>query len=197
MATKKINIFLSASIPNKAKDKDPKYAATADVIAIRDAVLALTSVLLTNKFRLIWGGHPSITRLVTQVLRHYGKEANNYVTLYQSRYFEQFFPLENEEVAHIVITDHKGNREDSLFEMRKRMLNDNEFAAAFFIGGMDGVEDEYELFRKFHPETKCFPIASTGAAAEILYEKYKSECDPQLKSELTYTSLVKDLLDIK
>jgi hypothetical protein len=197
MATKQLNIFLSASIPNKSKDKDPKYAETADVIAIRDAVLALTSVLLTNKCRLIWGGHPSITRLVAQVLNYYGEEANKHVTLYQSRYFEQFFPLENEEVAHIIITEDKGNKHDSLLEMRNHMLGDNEFDAAFFIGGMDGVEDEFKLFRNIHPKVKVFPIASTGAAAKFLYEDNKEICDSRLETELTYTSLIKDLLNIK
>lgn len=197
MVTKQLNVFLSASIPNKSKDKDSKYAETADVIAIRDAVLALTSVLLTNKYRLIWGGHPSITRLVAQVLHHYGEDANKHVTLYQSRYFEQFFPLENEEVAHIIITDNKGNEKDSLLEMRERMLGDNDFDAAFFIGGMDGVEEEYALFKEYHPSAKVFPIASTGAAAGILYEEHKRDYDPILKSELTYISLIKKLLNIE
>ena len=196
MAKKQLNIFLSASIPNKSKGKEPSYAETADVIAIRDAVLALTTVLLTNNCLLIWGGHPSITRLVAQVLNHYGEAANKHVTLYQSRYFEQFFPLENEEVAHIVITEDKGNVQDSLLEMRERMLKDNNFDAAFFIGGMDGVEYEYKLFRKFHPGAKCFPVASTGAAADILYEEHKSEFDSRLKSELTYVSLIKELLNM-
>ena len=146
---------------------------------------------------MIWGGHPSITRLVAQVLNHYGEDANKHVTLYQSRYFEQFFPLENEEVAHIIITDDKGNKHDSLLEMRNHMLGDNEFDAAFFIGGMDGVEDEFKLFRNIHPKVKVFPIASTGAAAKFLYEDNKEICDSRLETELTYTSLIKDLLNIK
>ncbi len=35
------NIFLSASIP--LKERDEKYFNTADIIAIRDAVIALTT----------------------------------------------------------------------------------------------------------------------------------------------------------
>lgn len=194
MAKRKINIFLSASIPSAARD--PKYYETADVIAIRDAVLAITTVLLSNDSRLIWGGHPSITRLVAQVLRHYGEIANEHVTLYQSRYFEQFFPLENEEVAHIVITDNKGNRRDSLLEMREHMLGDNNYDAAFFVGGMEGVMDEYLLFKEFHPDAKIFPIASTGAAAKFIYDENPSIYNPRLETELTYTSLIKELLNL-
>lgn len=195
MANRKLNIFLSASIPSAARD--PKYYETADVIAIRDAVLAITSVLLSNDCRLIWGGHPSITKLIAQVLRHYGMEANEHVTLYQSRHFEKYFPLENEEVAHVIKIQDMGDREVSLLEMRKCMLGDNDFDAAFFVGGMEGVQDEYALFREFHPEAMVFPIASTGAAARFIYDEDPSMYDMRLETELTYTSLVKELLDLK
>ena len=55
------NIFLSASIP--LKERDPKYFNSADIIAIRDSVIALATVVLPNH-RLIWGGHPSITPII-------------------------------------------------------------------------------------------------------------------------------------
>lgn len=194
MATEQMNIFLSASIP--LPERDPKYIGSADVIAIRDSVLALASVVLPQ-FRLIWGGHPSITPLIAQVLRHFGKEANNHVTLYQSLYFERFFPLENESVAHIVKTKDLGNRNDSLYEMRSRMIRDNKFVAAFFIGGMEGVEDEYKMFTSYHKNSKVFPIASTGAAAKLIYEASPETFDARLLTELTYSSLFKELLDIK
>lgn len=195
MASKTLNIFLSASIPSA--ERNPKYYETADVIAIRDSVIALTSVLLSNDYRLVWGGHPSITRLVAQVLRHYDKEANKHVTLYQSEKYKERFPLENEEVAHIIVTPIVGDFGESLLEMRTRMLVDNDFDAAFFIGGMEGVEDEFKLFRLYHPNAKVFPIASTGAAAKFLYEENEEICDSRLKTELTYTSLIKELLNIQ
>lgn len=194
MATEQMNIFLSASIP--LPERDPKYIGTADVIAIRDSVLALASVVLPQ-FRLIWGGHPSITPLIAQVLRHFGKEANNHVSLYQSSFFERMFPLENESVAHIIKTMDMGSREKSLLEMRTRMILDNQFVAAFFIGGMEGVEDEYKMFTSYHKNAKVFPIASTGAAAKLIYEASPETFDARLLTELTYSSLFKELLDIK
>lgn len=194
MATEQLNIFLSASIP--LPERDPKYIGTADVIAIRDSVLALTTVLLP-KYRLIWGGHPSITALIAHVLNHSDKEANEHVTLYQSKYFEKFFPLENESVAHIIVTPDLADRDASLEEMRMRMFKDNHFDAAFFIGGMEGVELEYKMFTYIHPESKVFPIASTGAAAKIIYDMAPDKYDSRLLTELTYTSLFKELLQIK
>ena len=196
MATEKMNIFLSASIPMPDPKRDSRYVETADVIAIRDSVLALTSVLLP-KYRLVWGGHPSITALIAHVLNHSDKNANQHVTLYQSKYFEKKFPLENETVAHIIITPDLGDKEGSLQEMRLRMIRDNQFEAAFFIGGMEGVEEEFDMIVKYHPEAKLFPIASTGAAAKMLFDKYSQRFDPRLLAELTYSSLFKELLNIK
>ena len=148
MAQKQLNIFLSASIPMLGRDE--RYFKTADTIAIRDSVLALASVALP-KYKLIWGGHPSITPLIASVLQHSGLDIQSSVTLYQSTYFEQFFPLENESVAHIIKTNDMGDKDLSIEEMRKHMLGDNEFYAGIFIGGMEGIENEYAMFTQLHP----------------------------------------------
>ena len=187
------NIFLSASVP--LEDRDPKFFETADIIAIRDAVIALASTVLSNKeYRLIWGGHPSITPLITLVLDRYGLKMSDRVILYQSREFEDFFPPENEDIGIRVITDKKENRDASLLLMRQMMIGNHEYEAAVFIGGMEGVLDEYARFRAQHPKVACLPIASTGAAARMLFDKDIREFDDKLMTELSYTSLFKDLL---
>ncbi|KKB51180.1 hypothetical protein HMPREF1212_01910 [Parabacteroides sp. HGS0025] len=193
MAQKQLNIFLSASIP--IEEGNEKYFKTADVIAIRDSVLALASVALP-KYKLIWGGHPSITPLIANILQHSGFDIQSSVTLYQSMYFEKFFPLENESVAHIIKTKDLGDKTSSIEDMRKHMLGDNEFYAGIFIGGMKGVEDEYKMFTQLHPKAKVFPMASTGAAAKIIYDKYFGGQEPQLRTNLAYSSLFKDLLNL-
>lgn len=193
MVQKQLNIFLSASIPIEGRDE--KYSETADVIAIRDSVLALASVALP-KYKLIWGGHPSITPLIANVLLHAGVNIQDSVTLYQSLYFEQFFPLENNSVAHIIKTNNMGEKNLSINEMRKHMLGDNEFYAGIFIGGMEGVEDEYEMFVQMHPNAKTLPIASTGAAAKIIYDKCFVDRVSKLYTNLAYTSLFKDFLNL-
>lgn len=194
MDKKQLNIFLSASIPTETRDE--RYFGTADTIAIRDSVLALAEVALPC-YKLIWGGHPSITQLIANVLRHSGYNVQNSVTLYQSQYFEKFFPLENRSVAHIVKTKDKGNRKTSLDEMRERMIADNDFYAGIFIGGMEGVEEEFELFKSCHPKAVIIPVASTGAAAKMIYEKGRNQYDKRLETSMTYCSLFKDLLNIK
>ena len=194
MVKGKLNIFLSASIP--LPGRNPKYIETADVIAIRDSVIALASTVLPH-YNLIFGGHPSITALIAHVLTHSEIDVNQHVTLYQSRYFVKEFPEENKYMPHKVITKNFGDRESSLAEMRRAMIEDNVFEAAFFIGGMEGVDDEYHAFVKAHPKTKVFPIASTGAAAKIIYDRRTDLYDARLLNDLAFASLFKDLLNIK
>ena len=55
------SVFLSASIP--LPDRDARYWQTADVIAIRDSIRALVSVVVPTG-QIIFGGHPAITPLI-------------------------------------------------------------------------------------------------------------------------------------
>jgi hypothetical protein len=130
------------------------------------------------------------------VLERYKLEMTNRVTLYQSYEYEKFFPKENANVGNIVYTEKKENPKASLLLMRQKMIGENDFEAAIFIGGMEGIIEEYELFKEFHPDVPCLPIASTGAAAKILYDKHPGEFDERLLSELSYTSLFKELLGL-
>ena len=145
------NIFLSAGVPTL--DQDPIFFETADVIAIRDSVIALAStVLATNNYHLIWGGQPSITQLIAIVLERFNLKMSDRVTLYQSLEFERFFPKENENVGHIICTEKKESRAASLRFMREHMIGDHDYVAAVFIGGMNGILDEYAIFKEFHPK---------------------------------------------
>ena len=118
------------------------------------------------------------------------------MTVYQSGFFVKEFPKENKDVEHIVVTEDLGDRDKSLDLMRRRMLIENDYVAAVFIGGMNGVEDEFELFTSSHPDAKVLPVASTGAAAQIVYERNAGEFDARLKTDMAYASLFKDLLEV-
>ena len=76
------------------------------------------------------------------------------------------------------------------------MFTENHFAAAIFIGGMEGIEDEFKLFREFHPHALLLPIASTGAATRIVYSDYlpREMRNKRLENDYAYMSLFQDLL---
>lgn len=168
MASKELkNIFLSASVP--LPERDPKYIETADIIAIRDAVIALATVVLPHH-RIIWGGHPSITPLIYFVMEKMGLNIQEHVSLYQSRFFEHLFLKDNNKFENVMHTENLGDIHSSIQHMRLRMFLENNFAAGIFIGGMDGIEVEYKMFKEHHPEALILPIASTGAATKIVYD---------------------------
>ncbi|MGK7248369.1 hypothetical protein ACSNOU_04725 [Acinetobacter oleivorans] len=184
-------IFLSASIP--LADRHPKYFDTADNTAIRDAVIAFSRIILPRG-QLIWGGHPSITPLIAAVLKKMEVNVQEHVILYQSNYFKDILPAENEYFETVIRTDAMQDRDQSLELMRKKMIDENDFCAAIFIGGMEGVEDEYNLFKKAHPHSPVFPIASTGAASKILYVENKFE-DKRLLTDFCYLPLFDELFE--
>ena len=186
------SIFLSASIP--LPERDEKYIGTADIIAIRDAVIALTTVVLPQH-RLIWGGHPSITPLIYYVMERLNLNIQEHITLYQSRFFEKYFPEDNNKFENIVFTDVVDNdREKSLLYMRHKMLDESEFSAGIFIGGMEGVEEEYDMFIEKHPKALVLPIASTGAGAKKIYDERFTDNNERLVKDYAYMSLFQKYL---
>lgn len=193
MATKHLNkIFLSASIPTI--DRDEKFYKTADIIAIRDAVRALAAVIIPNA-HLIWGGHPSVTPLIRNVMDKMSSNLQQHVTLYQSLFHKEKFIPENKAFENIVTT-HAISDDKDLSEkfMRNKMIGDNQFKAAIFIGGMEGIFQEYEIFKSFHPEALVLPVASTGAAAKILFDNNPQNYSQRLSSDYAYMALFKDML---
>lgn len=213
------NIFLSASIP--LPERHPKYYESADIIAIRDAIIALVSISL-DKYRIIWGGHPSITPLVyyvmermivntlkrddysliltdeekEQVSQKLKRSVQEHVKLYQSLYFKSIFPEDNEKFENIVFTENVGDIHSSIQLMREKILSDNEFSAAVFIGGMDGIEVEFNMFKEKHPGALLLPVASTGAATKIVYDSLLADNlkNERLVKDYGYMSMFQKLL---
>ncbi len=192
MAESQLNkIFLSASIPSV--DRNPLYYATADIIAIRDAVRALATVVIP-KAQLVWGGHPSITPLIRFVLDKMNVNVRNHVTLYQSRFFEDRFPEDNFAFEDIRLTNKTGELGESLKIMRNTMFEENDFKVGIFIGGMEGIIDEYKMLIKSSPNAMIIPVASTGGASKFLFESLRPKPNVRLMNDYAYMALFKDLL---
>jgi hypothetical protein len=179
-------IFLSASVPDPKRA--PRYARTADSVAITAAVGALVYVTLGRRM-LIWGGHPAITPMIWVVAESMGVDYGSWVKLYQSRFFEDEFPEDNERFQNVTFTDAmRDSRDDSLRFMRERMFRDQKFETGVFIGGMEGILDEFDLLRKLQPNAQILPIASTGGAAIEVADRLKA-LPKDLINDLDYVSL--------
>jgi len=160
-------VFLSAGIPRP--DELP-YGETADPLLIHSAVRSLCA-LLFGKQRIIWGGHPAITPMMWAACENLGIDYAETVRLYQSLFFADLFPEENQRFKNVTFVEAGTDRESSLLAMRMAMM-DNPFSAGVFIGGKEGVIAEFELFRKAHPDAGVVILPSTGGAARILGDQY-------------------------
>lgn len=179
-------IFLSAGVPDPRRG--PEYAVTADTVAITAAVSALTYVVLGRR-PLVWGGHPAITPMIALVAQELGVEYASWVRLYQSRYFEDEFPEDNAQFQNVTYVEAiANNREESLRAMRELMFSENAFGAAVFVGGMGGIVDEFELFRRLQPNAAVVPVVTTGGAVLTVAERL-GKVSSDLRDELDYVAL--------
>ena len=58
---------------------------------------------------------------------------------------------------------------------------------------MEGVLDEFALFKQLNPDTPVYPVASTGAAAKMIWDQLPVRA-AGLDSEYTYPTLFRSLL---
>ncbi len=188
-------IFLSASIPDPKRH--PRFFGTADMVAIADAVHALCTVVLPT-VRLVFGSHPAITPIVQRVAALLDRR--DAVAIYQSEFFVKEFRDELKSFGNVVVTRPGRDREESLLIMRHAMLKTAP-SAALFIGGMEGVIEEWQLLRKLHPHTPAWPIPTTGAAARIVFESRDFERDRRfddaLRTDMVYARLFRRLLNAR
>jgi hypothetical protein len=184
-------IFLSASVP--LPDRHPQFAATADIVAIRESIKALVGEAMSKSF-IVYGGHPAITPLIALLLRGRSSEARRHIILYQSEFFSDQFADENGRFVDLrLVPSVRKSKPRSLKLLRNRMISDHSFDVGVFIGGMDGVLEEFELFRRLHPAARVWPIASTGGAAQILFDSIGRPRPELFLDQITYPTLFRQL----
>jgi len=162
-------IFLSASVPASGR---ADFDETANPFLIQFAVRELVTVCLGRR-RIIWGGHPSITPMVHAVCSEFGMEFDAPVVLYQSEYFRNRFPKTNDFFDPLITQEVDGDRDASLTLMRRTMLS-RPIEAAVFIGGMEGIFEEYDLCCELQPNARVIALATPGGASRQLAERLQN-----------------------
>ena len=166
-------IFLSASVPMPGRGN---FHENADPFLIQFAVRELLTVCLGRR-QVVWGGHPAITPMVWAICEDLGVDYANAVALYQSNLFDDVFPKENKHFSNVVFVKAVDNdRGKSLERMRVEMFKGT-YEAGVFIGGMEGVLDEYEMFSGYHPASKIVAVWSPGGAARNLADQLGQSMD--------------------
>ena len=83
--------------------------------------------------------------------------------------------------------------QESVMAMRKQMFTENQTECAIFIGGMNGILDEYNMLHSMYPKAKFYAFASTGGASIELYKKI-GEHNELLENSYAYISIFRELL---
>lgn len=200
MAHYPFTIFLSASVPLDKRDERFTKIKNAQ-IQIEEAVIGLSRNIFSAGGKIVFGGHPSISPLVAMVATEYevNKEIENVsrnkrgekrITIFQSKAYEAVTPIETTSLfelgySDVIWTDAKGGEEfnpeiqkttqctKSLEFMRREMMK-GEMDGMVCIGGMEGVELEFAVFKELHPTKPIFILKSTGGASKILADEYSN-----------------------
>lgn len=189
-------VFLSGSIP------DPeRWDGDFDALEITDAVVSLARACLTRGYAIVTAAHPTLAPLLLYVAAELPARARAQIQIYQSLLFEDVLPtatrrFEADGIGEIVWTEAvegelpvPGKWEQSLSVMRSQMLRNTEPAAAIFIGGMDGIRDEFSLFQDTYPSKPTYAVRRPGGAAAQLDNRNSGSLEDLLASNTTYPSI--------
>lgn len=197
-------IFISASIPDPAR-----WDGRFDALEITDAVVALARACLTRGYGVVTAAHPTIAPLLLYVAaelppNHGGRGR---VRVYQSALFEDVLPtatirFEENGIGEVIWTEAAdgespvpGQWDRSLQHMREQMLGETEPAAAVFIGGMEGIPAELELFTDLYPGRPTYAVGRPGGEARALVERSPYHLQSRLLESEAYPALWWAVLD--
>jgi hypothetical protein len=192
-------VFLSASFPSR--ERSAQFFDSADPNEITQALVAACRAVLSTGGRIVFGGHPSVTPLVMMVAEEYlpqdldlrmrlRRENQSRVIVYQSEAFRPYLTLPTRQLEEWGLGEirwTKSTRETPKFErsgtvvagsadrslevMRRQMLEETAPLGAVFIGGMEGIHAESELFQTFCRNRPLYFIGGPGGAAQELAKK--------------------------
>lgn len=194
-------VVLGASYPPRT------YTSRADSHEIAAAVKAFIGAAFQQNWKIIFGGHPTISPLVLMIAREYGTKDS--VLIYQSKFFANHLgpatlSLARERYCEIILTENDPREippqadetpdptkcPKSLLVMRKAMLSHSNIDALVLIGGDTGLIEEFELFRTMLPSRPIFPIGFPGGAArEIVPVRVDHDLQAALAGSRNYLSL--------
>lgn len=183
------HLFLSASFPSGERgERFRPY----DAAGVADAVAAVVRAVFRMGGNVVFGGHPTITPLVLMIGSELRLEQR--VHIFQSKWFEdritpETWTLIDSGVGRLHWTRRCETLDGSLALMRAEMLGSTRPSAAVFVGGMEGIVEEYERCKELLPQVPKIPIAGPGGAAARLSmadvreldldeELIRSECYP-------------------
>jgi hypothetical protein len=189
------HVFLSASFPSgdRGRSFEPY-----DSGAIAAAVTSVVRAVFSAGGCLVFGGHPTITPLVLFVASEHQRQHS--VDVFQSRWFEAIVPPETKRLVdlgwgELHWVDARDDRESSLRLMRETMFSETNPAAGVFVGGMEGIEAEWDLFEDLAPGRPRFALRAPGGGAAGLVLDSRDEALQALLASEHYPAVAYRIVD--
>lgn len=194
--------FISASIP------DPqRWPGDFDPLEITDAVVAVAREVLAVGHAVVTAAHPTIAPLLLYVAAELPRGDSPRVVVYQSRLFVDVLPsatkrFEQSGVGQVIWTEAEpgdepapGRWDRSLAVMRRRMITECAPNAAVFIGGMEGIRLEYDLFRELSSGEPTFAFGYPGGEARALAAAEMTPIGERLRESSVYPALAREIVE--
>lgn len=206
MSNYNFTLLLSASVPTDKRDEKFTKIKNAQ-IQIEEAVIGLSRNIFSAGGKIIFGGHPAISPLIAMVASEYrvnnGREEKT-INIFQSKAYEAVIPKETTSLfelgySQIIWTPAKNGEEfnpkiqktaqchKSLEFMRREMMK-GKIDALVCIGGMEGVELEFAIFRELHPTKPIFILKTTGGASKVLADEYSNTNTARILDDKDYSN---------
>ena len=198
-----LTLFLSASIP------DPqRWSGEADPLAITDAVVALARAFLTAGARLVTAAHPTIAPLLLYVAAELPEEQSRQIVTYQSEVFEDVLPIATQRFRDEGIGEFNwtpaapgeqprpGECDQSLAIMRRQMLGESKPCAAAFVGGMEGIPQEFSTFTELNPNAPVYAVGRPGGEARTLVERSPSPLREESMGSAIFPALWRAVVEV-
>jgi hypothetical protein len=196
------SLFLSASIP------DPRrWDGGFDAFAITDAVVAVARTFLSAGWSLVTAAHPTVSPLLLYVAGELPLDGRRRIVTYQSALFDEILPEATRRFEEQGISSPRRTRavegdlpqpgawDRSLLLMRREMFTETAPDAAVFVGGMDGITDEYVLFGELLPERPRYAIGGPGGAARQIALTGADWSDDLLADGRVYPTVARAILE--
>lgn len=193
-----LSVFVSASIP----DPD-RWTGEFDPSQIRDAIVSMSREVLAAGGRIVTAAHPTVAPMLLYVAAEVvdGSPQRPPVSVYQSGLFELILPAETQRFRESGLCDFKfveavagetaepSNRSKSLRRMRREMLEETQPNAAIFVGGMEGIREEWQQVSELVPSCLRYAFGRPGGEAATLRARPASALSRQLQESDLYPYL--------
>lgn len=184
--------------------------------SLTDALVIFAKAIIKRGYILTFGSHPTFQELFFEIGNNIdGDSSRNNVKMYISKFFEKNYADSKKHFidnAELIEVEKEGERNESLTNMRKAMIQRKDVAAMICLGGKiksnkqeEGLREEVRIAQE--GGVPVFLIGTVGGCSSVLASEFKdagwellnnasSEVNEMSMESLDYFSISQKILDV-